>query len=260
MTTSSPVFHLPAERWQEWPVVPEGVSPSVIGVYHHGLEIGNNPKAFSKIGDGEISTIWFLTHYDLSQDHYNLGDHTELQQTIDYFNGSFGRPSLAAGRGFNTTMILDPVSADKSLCLPDESPLDCELRLHQPSFAFISLGTNLVWYPEIFENDLRVMIDQLLERGVVPILATKADNLEGDNRINLIIARLAFEFELPLWNFWLAVQPLPAHGLQADLEHLTYAGSDFGDPASMQSAWPWRNLTALQSLQAVWQGVLEELK
>jgi hypothetical protein len=61
---------------------------------------------------------------------------------------------------------------------------------------------------------------------------------------------------MPLWNFWAAIQPLPGHGLQPDLEHLTYSGiNDFDDPAALQSAWTVRNLTALQFLDAVWRSV-----
>jgi hypothetical protein len=129
------------------------------------------------------------------------------------------------------------------------------LRTYHPSFAFVSLGTNQVWEPEIFEVGLRRIIESLLKAGVVPILSTKADNLEGDHRINRIIVGLAYEYALPLWNFWLAVQQLPTHGLQADREHLTYAYSDFGNPINFHYAWPWRNLTALQSLNTVAEGV-----
>lgn len=236
--------------------MPDWLSPAMLEVYRRGQELGNNPQAFSKVGDGGISTVWFLSHYDLDPAYYNLGEYADLQSAIDYFAGSFGRVSLAAGRGFNTTIILDPARADHNLCDPDESPLDCELRLHQPSFAVLSLGTNQVWYPETFELELRLIIERLLEKGVIPILSTKADNLEGDHRINGIIARLAYEHEIPLWNFWQIVQPLPDHGLQADLEHLTYAGSDFSNPVAMQSAWPWRNLTALQTLHFISQSVV----
>ena len=86
---------------------------------------------------------------------------------------------------------------------------------------------------------------------MLPILATKADNLEGDNSINQTIVRLAGEYEIPLWNFWLAVQPLPNHGLQKDGFHLTLAGPYLDDVTHMKAAWPWRNLTALQALNAV---------
>jgi hypothetical protein len=230
----------------------------MLEVYKRGQELGNNPQAFSKIGDGGVSTVWFLSHYDLGPAYYDLGEYADLQPVIDYFAGSFGRLSLAAGRGFNTSIILGPAGTENNKCNPGESHLDCELRLHQPAFAVISLGTNQVWYPEIFEPEMRLIIERLLEKGVIPILSTKADNLEGDHRINGIIARLAYEYDAPLWNFWRAVQPLPDHGLQPDLEHLTYAGSDFSDPAAMLSAWPWRNLTILQTLQFILQTIVNQ--
>jgi hypothetical protein len=90
---------------------------------------------------------------------------------------------------------------------------------------------------------------------VVPILSSKGDNLEGDHRINHTIACLAEEYGLPLWNFWSAIQALPNHGLQPDLEHLTYGITDFDDAKAMQTAWTVRNLTALQALDAVWKAV-----
>ena len=51
------------------------------------------------------------------------------------------------------------------------------------------------------------------ESPAVPIIATKADNLEGDNSINATVAQIAYDYGIPLWNFWAAVQPLPNHGL-----------------------------------------------
>jgi len=109
--------------------------------------------------------------------------------------------------------------------------------------------------PETFEPELRQIVEHLLEKGVIPILSTKADDLEGDNRINRIIVDVAADYHTPLWNFWQAVQPLPNHGLQDDMQHLTFAGPDFGNDSVMLAAWPWRNLTALQALDAVWRSV-----
>jgi len=162
---------------------------------------------------------------------------------------------MAAKRGFNANRILDPALRKTALCKSDESPLICELRLHQPSFAILSLGTNQVWQPDEFEKGMRQILNILLSKNVVPILSTKGDNLEGDHRINRMIACLAQEYDVPLWNFWSAIQPLPNHGLQPDFEHLTYGITDFGDAHAMQSAWTVRNLTALQALDAVWRGV-----
>ncbi|MGD0750745.1 MAG: SGNH/GDSL hydrolase family protein [Anaerolineales bacterium] len=254
LPSQTPDMRLSPEDWQNWPVVP-AVSPEMKVLFQHGLALGNNPAAFSKIGDGEISTVWFLTQYDMDPGNYHLGSHTELLPVIEHFSGSFSHVSLAAGRGFDTTIVLGPVLSGTKDCNQGEAHLDCELRIYHPSFAIISLGTNQVWQPEIFEPGLRQIIERLLEAEVVPILSTKADNKEGNFRINTIIAQLAYEYNLPLWNFWRAVQPLPAHGLQPDNEHLTYAYSDFSNPINFQFAWPWRNLTALQVLDSVYQGV-----
>jgi hypothetical protein len=49
--------------------------------------------------------------------------------------------------------------------------------------------------------------------------------------VNAAIVRIADEFGVPLWNFWLAVQPLPNHGLQEDGFHLTFARNLFDDPS-----------------------------
>ena len=65
------------------------------------------------------------------------------------------------------------------------------------------------------------------------------------------IAQIAYEYEIPMWNFWAAVQPLPHHGLSGDGFHLTFSRNFFDDHNRMKSAWPWRNLTALQTLDAV---------
>jgi hypothetical protein len=257
LSSPTPDTRLSPDDWQNWPVVPT-VSTQMRVLFQHGLALGNNPAVFSKIGDGEISTVWFLTQYDMNLENYHLGTHTELLSVIEHFSGSFGRVGPAAGRGFNTTIILNPVMDGRKECNPGETHLDCELRVYHPSFAIISMGTNQVWQPEIFEPGLRQIVETLLKAEVVPILSTKADNLEGNYRINTIIARLAFEYNLPLWNFWRVVQPLPDHGLQADLEHLTYSFSDFSNPINFRYAWPWRNLTALQVLDSVYRGVTSQ--
>jgi hypothetical protein len=242
------------DEWQSWPVIP-AVSKAAQELYQRGQAGGNNPRAFSKIGDGEISTEWFLTAFDLGENYYDLGPYQDLRSVIEYFAGSFGRIGVAARRGFNTDRILDPVLSDRALCEAGESPLTCELRLHKPAFAMLSLGTNQVWQPEEFEKGMRQIVEVLISKNVLPILSTKGDNLEGDYRINRTIACLAQEYNVPLWNFWAAIQPLPNHGLQPDLEHLTYGVTDFDDPHALQSAWTNRNLTALQVLDTVWRSI-----
>ena len=104
---------------------------------------------------------------------------------------------------------------------------------------------------------MRHVIERILETGAVPIIATKADNLEGDHAINATVAQVAYEYDIPLWNYWAAIQPLPNHGLSSDGFHLTFARNFFDDPVRMNSAWPWRNLTALQTLDVIRRGLTE---
>jgi hypothetical protein len=64
----------------------------------------------------------------------------------------------------------------------------------------------------------RTIIEKLLETGSVPIIVFKADNREIDERVNENFAKLAVEYELPVWNFWASVQDLPNHGLPEDTQ------------------------------------------
>jgi hypothetical protein len=160
------------------------MSPEAVELFQDGLALGNNPQAFSKVGDGEVATSWFLTMHDLDPSQYDLGPHEYLEPVIEYYAGSFEHVGVAAHAGFSTTLILDPLLATNDICEVEESPLECELRRHSPSFAFISLGTNQVWTPDVFAAELRQMVEICIERGVVPILATKGDNLEGDHRMD----------------------------------------------------------------------------
>jgi hypothetical protein len=241
--------------WTQLPVIPV-VSQAARQIYAYGQALGNNPHAFSKIGDCETSAPWFLTDFDAPRSgQYSLGSYTGLEPVIQQFAGSFKRTSQVARNGFIAASIIDPIWADPKACQPFETPLACEVRLNNPSYAFIILGTNDINHPDSFEPDMRTIIQYLIDRGIVPILVTKADNLEGDFSINITIARLAYEYDVPLWNFWAAAQSLPYGGLQEDQAHLTWAPNFFDNPANMNLGWPVRNLTALQALNAVWSGV-----
>jgi len=253
---TEPTATLAPNAWQMMPVIPE-VSETARLIYQYGLQRGVNPEAFSKIGDCESRTTWFLYDFDQGPQYYDLGPYTYLEPVIDHFKGSFGRLSQVAKPGFTAAAVMTPLWADPAQCQKNETPLACEYRQQNPAFSFIMLGTNDVARPETFEANMRRVIEFTIDQGIVPILATKADNLEGDHQINATIARLAYEYDIPLWNFWLAVQDLPDKGLQPDGAHLTWSPNHFGDPEVMKRAWPVRNLTALQTLDVVWRGVTQ---
>jgi hypothetical protein len=241
------------------PVVPTiGAAPARI--YARGLELGNNPRAFAKIGDCGSTPTWFLGDFDRGPRFYRLGEYTNLQGVIDYYAGSFERVSLGAKAGFNVSSVFTALWADRDNCLATESPLACEIRVQRPTVAFIILGTNDIWHIERFEPGMRQIIEYTIDQGVIPILTTKADNGEaalgaGDQTINRTLAQLAREYDLPLWNYWRAAQELPDGGLQDDGAHLTWAPNRFDDPRAMRTGWAVRNLTALQTLDAVWRAI-----
>lgn len=253
-STPTPTAIFDPSKWQDLPVIPV-VSDGAREIYIHGLSLGNNPRAFSKVGDCQNVPSMFLSIFDHGG-YYSLSeDQAYLEEAIEWFEGSFSRESEAVRRGFNAASVVSPLWANPEFCDPGETPLDCEIRLHQPSIALVSLETWWEGDPDKYEQYVREILETLIDRGILPILATKADNLEGDHRINTILTRLAYEYDIPLWNFWRAIQPLPNQGLMEDGFHLTFAENHFDDSEAMLAAWPWRNLTALQVLYAVWQGV-----
>ncbi len=253
--TATPI---PADAWMSLPILPT-VSGRAGMIYQQGLHLGRDPHAFSKVGDCQSIATYFLSYFD-RPGFYDLGEFTPLQTTIDWYAGSFARESLAVKGGFNAAAILSPLRADPKQCLPTENPVACEYRVHNPSLAIISLEEWWAGHPENYEGYLRQIIEYTISQGIVPILATKADNLEGNQLINQTIARLATEYDIPLWNFWRAVQPLPNHALMAvdatgatDMFHLTHGEGYYfyNNPQNMLTGWSMRNLTALQALDAV---------
>ena len=228
--------------WRWWPVIPD-VSRTTYQIYQRGLELGLDRHAFSIIGDCQSMPPVFGGRYDHAGRYQLPEAYEDLQQTIDRFKGSFDRSSVTVQNGFSVTAALSPLWADPEICQPGETPLDCELRIHRPIFVIITLGTNWKNGDAVRHNQyLEQIIDRIIASGAVPILSTKGDNEEGDHSINLGIAEIAAERDLPLWNFWRAIQELPNHGLDVarDGNYLSVA------------AWDVRSFTGLQVLDSLW--------
>ena len=250
-STAAPTdIPIDAADWKTWPIIPT-LSAEMLKVYANGQALGRDGHVVSVVGDCESSSDWFLKDFSKDKRYYNLGSYTDLQKTIDYFKPSLGYRSYAAIRGATASTVLSSLWSDPKACNANETPLACEYRLHNPAFAFIALGTNDIHKIAQFEPKMRVLIEYTLAQGIVPILVTKADNLERNETINSMIAKLAVQYRVPVWNFWAAVQPLPGHGLQGDGAHLTFASNFFNKPENLKRAWPIRNLTALQVLEAM---------
>jgi len=247
-TTSQPIpteeTRLSPDDWQQWPVIPE-LSPSMLQVYQQGLEQGNRDNAFSKVGDCQIIPDVFLAIFE--DINYTLPERLDyLQGTINHFEGSFAREGYALKGGFVFPTVFSPLRADSSVCEPGETPYECELRVHQPTFVLISMefrydGRTV----ETHEMYLRKSVEYALARGIVPILATKADNFEGDHSLNRMTAQIAYEYDLPLWNYWRAVQILPDHGIDWDRDSYGFHVTP--------DAWNMRSETFLMVLDALYQ-------
>ncbi|MCK6540913.1 MAG: hypothetical protein L6Q26_12755, partial [Anaerolineales bacterium] len=191
--------------WMSLPVRPEA-GENVRAIYERGIELGNDPNAFSIFGDCQAEPQEFLGVYDIDAALVQSLP-PELRETVEHFSGSFERESPTAQDGTTPGALLwDQWHRGEYGCQFGETPVDCELRVHRPSFVIIQIGSH---FESRNTEYLRRIIAQLIENGSVPVLATKADNRELDHRINRDMALLADEFDLPLWNFWASLSDLP---------------------------------------------------
>ena len=238
-------------------------------IFYAGLAFGNRPDVFSKVGDSITVSGGFLDVIGVGN--YNLREYTNLQPVIDYYlqtaartNNSFANAPLAAKGGWHTGALLDPEEADPAHCLPGEAPLVCEYRLVKPTVALILIGTNDVpgTPVSVYANQLREVIEISIELGVVPVISTLPPVYrEGvENRsplFNETISQLAYEYDIPLWDYASALNGLPNSGLVADGIHPAVApgAADFQPEYLAKYGMSVRNLTALQSLDAIWRFV-----
>lgn len=231
---------LSAKYWREWPSVPN-LSAKARDILQVAAQ---NPSldlhAFSRVGDCQLTTGTFLGGYVTGS--YPVPD--GFSPTVDYFRNSFVTESITASNGLGVNSVLNPIFAagtGHNECGADETPLDCELRIRKPAVVMVAMGTNWVPHAEVsYEKYLRMVVDRILETGALPILATKADNIEQDWKLNEAAAQVAYDYDLPLVNVWRSVQDLPNHGLESPKNiYLT------GD------AWMRRNRIWLETLDSV---------
>lgn len=238
-----------AAEWKELPVIPEFVDPSLRKVYERGQALGNDPHAFSIFGDCQARPGEFFGMFETDAAVIESLS-PELQETVDYFGGSFSRESPTAQDGTTPGSLLwNQWHRGEYGCSFTETPVECELRIHRPSFVIIQIGTH---FESRNTEYLHRIILQLLDAGVIPILATKADNREKDERINRDMAMLADEYDLPLWNFWAAVSDLPDRGLYTREDRPLQGPIYLTEEAAVI-----HRMTGLTALDAVWRAVTE---
>lgn len=243
---------LSKNEWMTYPVIPDSISQRMKNLYQLGQQMGRDAHRFSIIGDCQSIPVYFLAGFDgqEGQDYFLGSEFADLQKTVGYFQGSFSG-GVAANGGQNVAAVFSPLWSDPAACESNEGPLACELHLKNPCLALISLEENWNGDAEGYQANLINIVEYCIGQGVIPVLTTKASNLEGDHSINRTIADTACRYELPLWNYWLSLQDLPAKGLLDDGFHLTQGWAkryDYRQPDQIKSGWAMRNLTGLQML------------
>jgi len=239
-----------AAAWKDWPVIPEVIDPSLSKVYERGLRLGNDPHAFSILGDCQTRPDEFFGAFETDPLLFESLP-PELQETVDYFRGSFTRESPTSQDATTPGALLwTQWHRGEFGCTFAETPVECELRTHRPSFVIIQIGTH---FESRNTEYLRRIINQLLDAGVVPILATKGDNREKDERVNRDMALLAVEYDLPLWNFWAALSDLPDRGLYTRDDRPLQGPIYLNEEAALR-----QRMTGLAALNVVWRAVTGE--
>ena len=230
------------EDWRDWPVVP-AISDNAADIFRYGVEKrGTDPHYVSRVGDCHSEAGVFLGLYDTGM--YELADEDRyLTSAISYFSGSFNQISYSVHAGLSASSVLTSIWSDPYVCQPHESALDCEIRVNNPSVMFINLGSNWIQgvSMEVYHGYLTDIVERLISRGILQILSSKADNVEGDHGINEMTARVAREYDIPYYNFWAVAQSLPNGGIDPlrDGIHLSV------------EAWDVRSLYALKTLYAI---------
>jgi len=233
--------------WTTLPIIPE-ISDNVVEIFQNGVEQGRDPNKFSVIGDCQGIPFIFMGpigRRELLPRNYEQF----LWDAIYQFEDSFLRESITVRGGFTAASLFNPMQADPRECKPGETPITCEYRLYSPAYIFITLEN---WRDEDtidrYESYLREILEYVIQHGTVPILITKADVSEVKERIHIInpvMAKLAYEYDIPLVNFWRGAQSLPNRGIDPEREgfHLSQEGYDL------------KNLLALNGLYEAWQKV-----
>lgn len=232
------------------------VSSYLNTIYMNGQQLGNNPRAFSKIGDCEAAFPVFLQDFD--KGNYDLVDYQYLGVVLSHFAGSFGHVGQAADGGMSSTALLNSLWADPDACNPEETPLACEYRTHRPSIALIMVRTidaNAVANGQ-YHSELTQIVQYSLGQGIIPVLSTVpywGPWNPDTTLINDTIRRVASENNVPLWDFWVTSEQLPNRGVTQDyhIADPAYPRATFFDAESLQMAVTRRNLEALEVLHAV---------
>jgi hypothetical protein len=230
-----------ASRYVIYPKWIPTITPQMKQIYRQSVMFGKDLGIFTVVGDCNSLPPVYLQR--IATGEFNLSTALGMQTTVARFSRSFSRVSQAVNGGFNAEAMMDPDWANHAVCDKDAGPFGCEIWISRASVVFIEVGTGDQYTWQDFESNYRPLIELAQKKGVLPVLVTKADDLEArsgapSGYINSIIRRLAKEYNVPLLDLWQATRTLPNNGLidEGGLNfHLSPAGRDLHLLATLQT-------------------------
>ena len=197
-----------------------------------GQERGNDTASLIRVGDSNVADEAILCNFQWGN--YDLGTETYLLPTIEQFTNALCQPTISAGRGFNTASVLDSFWADSDVCESNETPLSCDIRVNRPAYALVYIGVldlaNTTMDDETtlvqFTTNLNVIIQQLIDAGVVPIMSTFPTSYSFYNNdlaeiMNDVVRDIAQSQQLPLIDLRDLVENYPNSGVNVDGFHMS---------------------------------------
>ncbi|MDH3656254.1 MAG: SGNH/GDSL hydrolase family protein [Myxococcales bacterium] len=197
------------------------VAANVLAIHARDPELRDD--AFAKMGGSSVASKAFL--YCFATPYVDLGDHPDLQETIDHFRtgrrNSFNRQSLAAGVSWNLRYALGGRPAH----------FREEIDATDARWALVFFGGNDAQNQNerIYARRLVYLVEELAAMGVVPVLgsASPRRNKTKDRwiqRFNAITQAVAAHWQLPYVDYHEAMTGLPRKGLARDGVHPNVPG------------------------------------
>lgn len=162
------------EMYEKYPVVPD-IEPirDRLNTITDIPENSNLMKAGTSVASGMLESIFGENidqrEIDLGQEQFKLElVFSHFQIPPESFDGAVLTGSDAVG-------LLDPMQCSSEICRPNESTLDAYVREYNPKVAINFVGTNMLRGRTSlmdFANNIEMLIDYYVSKGVVPILTT----------------------------------------------------------------------------------------
>jgi lysophospholipase L1-like esterase len=262
---------LPSGGFADAPVIPvidPAMKQSLRSVFQQGQAAGMNEFVFAKAGD---SITWLPPNLtplgDPSYDPTNpavAGAYTGLADTVDAFRATPVDPTSNSFTRTSTASYPGWLAANVAAALP------AEIGAVRPSVALVMVGTNDATFatdPAAYRATLVGIADEALARGVIPVLSTLPDNLAAGGvveprvlQLNQVVADVAADLGVPLWNYWRALQTLPNRGLDSGGVHPSVSplGGGYFAGDGLAYGYNVRNLTAVQVLDKIRRVVFDD--